>query len=240
MNYLIRVANINISIHSINDIDNKNIKEYIIDDSVPPDIEVFSSNFMIEKEYQRQSKLDDDIASLSSIEALMIQRTIAEKLPDFDAFLLHGAAIAVHDSVYIFSAKSGTGKTTHIRHWLDRIDNVLVVNGDKPYILVNENGAFACGTPWCGKEDMGTNTILPLRSIVFMERSTENRMEKVSFKTILPKLLEQTYHPSGAAQMRKTLKLLLKLQDFVTFYIFHFDNYKEDVFRVSYNTLMEQ
>lgn len=240
MNYLIRIADINISIHSINDIDNKNIKEYIIDDSVPPDIEVFSSNFMIEKEYQRQSKLDNDIASLSSIEALMIQRTIAEKLPDFDAFLLHGAAIAVHDSVYIFSAKSGTGKTTHIRHWLDRIDNMLVVNGDKPYILVNENGAFACGTPWCGKEDMGTNIILPLRSIVFMERSTENRMEKVSFKTILPKLLEQTYHPSGAAQMRKTLKLLLKLQDFVTFYIFHFDNYKEDVFRVSYDTLMEQ
>ena len=29
MNYLIRVADINISIHSINDIDNKNIKEYI-------------------------------------------------------------------------------------------------------------------------------------------------------------------------------------------------------------------
>lgn len=240
MNYLIRVADINISIHSINDIDNKNIKEYIIDDSVPPDIEVFSSNFMIEKEYQRQSKLDDDIASLSSIEALMIQRTIAERLPDFDAFLLHGAAIAVHNAVYIFSAKSGTGKTTHIRHWLDRIDNVLVVNGDKPYILINENGAFACGTPWCGKEDMGTNIILPLRSIVFMERSTENRMEKVSFKTILPKLLEQTYHPSGDAQMRKTLKLLLKLQDFVSFYIFHFDNYKEDVFRVSYDTLTEQ
>ena len=73
-----------------------------------------------------------------------------------------------------------------------------------------------------------------------MERSIENRMEKVDFKTALPRLLEQTYHSVDAMQMKKKLKLLLKLKNLVSFYIFYFDNFREDVFQVSYNTLTQQ
>ena len=240
MDLSIRLANINIYIHSVYDLFNDNIKEYTVPDMKVPDIEIISNKSLIDAEYERLQISNNDIESLESVEMILIQRLIAEMLPNYNAFLLHGAAIAVNNETYIFSARSGTGKTTHIQHWLEKIDNACVVNGDKPYILINEKGAFACGTPWCGKEKMGTNTIQPIRSIVFMERSIENRMEKVDFKTALPRLLEQTYHPVDAVQMKKMLKLLLKLKNLVTFYIFYFDNFKEDVFQVSYNTLAQQ
>ena len=240
MDLNICIANINISIHSLYDIANDKIKEYIVDDNQVPDIEVFSNESLIKEEYQRMIDNGDDLASLESVEMLMIQRIIAEELPKHDAFLLHGAAIGVDRDAYVFSAKSGTGKTTHINHWLDNNKSSYVVNGDKPYILITDKEAFVCGTPWCGKENMGTNIMLPVRSIVFMERSNENRMENISFKAIFPRLLEQTYRPSDMIQMKKTLKLLLKLKELVTFYVFYFDNYKEDVYRVSYNTLTKQ
>lgn len=240
MDFHIRLANINIYIHSVYDIVNENIREYIVPDVITPDIEIINNKSMIDAEYERLKSIDNDIVSYKSVEMIMIQKAIAELLPNYNSFLFHGAAIAVENKTFIFTAKSGTGKTTHIRHWLEKADNVCVVNGDKPYVCINEKGAFACGTPWCGKEDMGTNTIQPIESIIFMERSTENRMEKVSFKTVLPKLLEQTYHPVDSVQMKKTLSLLLKLKSFVSFYIFYFDNFKEDVFYVSYDTLTKQ
>ena len=37
------------------------------------------------------------------------------RMPVYDTFLFHGSAIAVDGAAYIFTAKSGTGKSTHAR-----------------------------------------------------------------------------------------------------------------------------
>ena len=113
-----------------------------------------------------------------------------------------------------------------------------VVNGDKPLIMLDGDKAFACGNPWRGKEELGKNAIVPLRSIVFMERSDENRMEAISFMKALPLLLEQVYQPRASKKMLKTLELLSRLKDCVSFYRFYFDNYREDAFSVSFGELV--
>lgn len=174
------------------------------------------------------------------IESAIIHRKIAEKFPAYNAIFMHGAVIAIGNSSYMFSARSGTGKTTHIKKWIENAEKSYVVNGDKPFILVNQKGAFSCGTPWCGKENYGRNCIVPLRSIVFMERCTENQIEPVSFQSIYMKLLEQTYQPSDVNHMKCTLEILSKLKELVSFYRFRFDNLKNDAFRTSYDCLTKQ
>lgn len=215
-------------------------KGYLVNENVKPDIEIFSDKESIKRESERLKQSNQHIFSSSVVESLLIHRIIVESLLDHNILLMHGAVIAVDNDSYLFTGKSGTGKTTHIKKWIENAEGSFVVNGDKPCIIINCNGAFACGTPWCGKENYGTNAIIPLRSIIFMERSTSNRIEKVDFKSIFSTLLEQTYRPTDAAKMKKTLELLMKLKECVTFYQFHFDNYKEDAFHTSFDILTKQ
>ena len=166
---------------------------------------------------------------------------VLEALIDYDAFMLHGATIALNNSAYVFSAPSGTGKTTHIMKWLERCPDAFVVNGDKPFIKFNDDGTvLACGSPWAGKENMYTNTMVPLKAIVLMERAEDNSIERISFAEAFPKLLEQTYRPEDPDKMRKTLKLMQRLNPAVSFWRFKFNNMKDDCFDVAYNALVGQ
>ncbi len=240
MDFCIRIANQNILIHSMYSSVHRVYKDYLINDYKAPEIEIHVDNQLINMELKTFWQSGIEIPNLAILEEILIHRSIAEALLDYDTFLMHGAVIAVDDRAYMFSGKSGIGKTTHIKKWLKNAVGSYVVNGDKPMIAVNSGGIFACGTPWCGKEYLGINTIVPLRSIVIMERSEENHIEQISFKSILPKLLEQTYQPTDVQKMRKTLELLGKLKDQVSFYRFSFNNLKEDAFQTSYKALVEQ
>jgi len=238
MDFKIRIADINIGIHSLHSNIYNVCKDYLINDKEISDIEIITDDDKIIMESERALQYYADLPGVGSLENMLVHRTIAEELPTYNAFLMHGAVIAVDNYSYMFVARSGTGKTTHIKKWLYNIKNSFVVNGDKPIVLINDCGTFACGTPWCGKERYGTNISLPLRSIVFMERNEKNSIEQVSFKQILPLLLEQVYHPHNAEQMRKTINLLKHLKNDVSFYKFYFNNFAEDAFNVSYDALV--
>ncbi len=237
MDFIIRLAKKNILIHSVYSVIHNTCKEYLVDSNETPDIEISVNEEMLVQEAKRIKEREGEDHSLKMVEDLLVHRLIANAFLEYDTFLMHGAVISTGKEAYMFTAQSGTGKTTHVQKWLENIEGSFIVNGDKPLIILNEEGAFACGTPWCGKEHYGKNTIVPLKSIVLMERSDENRMEKVPLIKVFPAILQQTYQPEDADKMRKTLALLMKLKDHVSFYQFHFDNYKDDSFSVSYNEL---
>ena len=154
MNFTIRLANKNILIHSVYSSVHYLCKDYLSTDVSKPDIEIQSDDKQISAEYERIREIDETITTLQSAERLLVQRKIAEALLNFDTLLMHGAVIAVNNNAYMFTARSGTGKTTQIKKWLANISGCKVVNGDKPFVILKENDAFACGTPWCGKENM--------------------------------------------------------------------------------------
>ena len=71
------------------------------------------------------------------LETLALLRKVAEVLPEKDGFLMHGAVIQWKDKAYMFTAPSGTGKTTHIRLWRKYLgQGVSIINGDKPFIRI--------------------------------------------------------------------------------------------------------
>ena len=236
MDFCVRLANKNIAIHSVNSYIHDLCEKYLVDNNAKPDIEICTDQYMIEREIDRVYKIEGIKHGSKIIEGLLIHRLIAEALLDHDIFLMHGAVIATSCCAYMFTGASGTGKTTHVTKWLENIEDSYIVNGDKPFLICQEK-VLACGTPWSGKEHYDKNTIVPLNSIVIMERSSENRMEEISFKSAFPMLLQQTHQPADADKMRKTLALLMKMKDSVRFYRFYFDNFKDDCFQVAYDAL---
>ena len=112
------------------------------------------------------------VYSDSYLETLALYRKMAEQLVQEDVILMHGAVVAVDGRAYLFTAKSGTGKTTHIRRWLEAFGSrAVVVNGDKPLLRITSEGVTAYGTPWDGKEHLSTNTSCPLKALCILTRS---------------------------------------------------------------------
>ncbi len=239
MDFIIRVAETNILIHSVYAGVYNACIDYLVSDNSQPDIEIKMDDILIRNEFERMRKLGEQVSTLRGVENLLIHQKIVESLIDRDVLLIHGAVIAVGSVSYMFTGPSGTGKTTHIRKWLENLKGSYVVNGDKPLLVIRQNGVLACGTPWCGKEHYGTNTIVPLQSIIYMERGNENFIKAVPFSFIFPRLLEQIYWPADSKRTKKVLALLMELSKNVSFYNFTFDNFKEDAFDVAFDALIE-
>lgn len=171
------------------------------------------------------------------LESMAVYRKIVEKATCYNAFLMHGAAIAVNGKGYLFSGKSGVGKTTHIQKWLTRDPDTVVINGDKPLIRFLNDIFYVCGTPWSGKEYLNTNSMVPLKSIAFMTRSEDVSVTEIGFLQALRFLLNQVYMHKDADNMQKTLNLLGKMAESVRFYDFRSNNLKEDCYQIVYDAI---
>ena len=148
------------------------------------------------------------------LEGNCLYRKICLNMIDYDGFLMHAAVIEVNGQALAFAAKSGTGKSTHIRLWRQRWGGeVRSVNGDKP-IIRRIGGRFcACGTPWRGKEQLGRSVIVPLRALCFLERGEENRAQRLTPAQAVPRLFHQVLLPPEPERMERFLALVEEMLD---------------------------
>ncbi len=130
------------------------------------------------------------------LERTVIQVKIAEKLLERGTLLLHGSAVAVDGQAYFFTAPCGTGKSTHTRLWRELFgDRAVMVNDDKVFLQLRQEGVWAYGSPWTGKHGIGTNISMPLKGICFLQRGTENRIQKAERQKWQPELIHQCFLP---------------------------------------------
>lgn len=131
-------------------------------------------------------------------------------------FLLHSSAVVVDGKAYLFSAASGTGKSTHTQLWLNHFGNrAYMLNDDKPALRM-ENGAwYAYGTPWSGKYDYSTNARVPLAGICFLKRGQENVIKPFKGSAAVFAFLEQTMRPAGMQVRMEIMSLLENLMETV-------------------------
>ena len=109
------------------------------------------------------------------LERAAIQRRFAEHLLMHGTLLLHGSALALDGRGYLFTARSGTGKSTHTRLWREVFGNrVQMVNDDKPFARLTAAGVTVHGSPWSGKHGLDSNISVPLAGICLLERGAEN------------------------------------------------------------------
>ncbi len=153
------------------------------------------------------------------LEELAVYRKIAERMPAYDTFLCHGSAVAVDGKGYLFAARSGTGKSTHARLWQDLLgDRLTYVNDDKPLVRIAPEAALVYGTPYDGKHRLSSDIAVPLQAVCFLGRGAENSIREISARDAFPRLLQQVYCPQDRAALTRTMALLQKLTERVTFY----------------------
>ncbi|MBR3297937.1 MAG: hypothetical protein IKI64_01915 [Clostridia bacterium] len=146
------------------------------------------------------------------LENSAIHALIAEELPAHGALLMHGSALALDGEAYLFTAPSGTGKSTHARLWREAFPGrVTMIDDDKPMLGFDEGGVTVYGTPWNGKHRLGSNTAFPLRAIALIERAEENGILRLSAAEAFPRLLGQIYAPRTRAAASGALALVSRL-----------------------------
>ena len=130
------------------------------------------------------------------LERAAIQRAFAEFLIDRNILLFHGSAIAVDSQGYLFTAHSGTGKSTHTRLWRQVFgDRAIMINDDKPFLEIRPDGVWLHGSPWSGKHGLDANISVPLKGICILERGKENRIRPAAMEEALPMLSKQAHCP---------------------------------------------
>ena len=158
-------------------------------------------------------------------------------LLDHAGMMLHASAVVVDGLAYLFSAPSGTGKSTHTALWLQKFGSrAFLLNDDKPAIRVTSDGLFVYGTPFSGKFDYNVNTRAPLRGIAFVERDTQNSITRKTGKDALYALLNQTIRPGQVEKYTKLLQIVQQITRSVPIYTLRC-NMEPDAATLSYETM---
>lgn len=93
-------------------------------------------------------------------------------------YALHSASNYYQEKAWLYSASSGTGKTTHVKLW-EKLYAVPVLNGDLNLLGMEKDEVFVYGIPWCGTSGVYTTKKYPLGGIILLKRGTENRVCKL-------------------------------------------------------------
>lgn len=151
---------------------------------------------------------------------------------------LHASAVAYQEKAYLFSADSGTGKSTHTRLWKQIFgDQATVFNDDKPILRKLDGTWYAYGTPWCGKDFINANMKVPVAGICFLKQAGENKIRRIDKSDAALRIFEQSIRYMHSSER---LDLLLPLIDRVVrdIPVFELENRPEpEAALLSYETM---
>ena len=217
-----KMANCVIEVTSIYDKVHNYCQDYETEEPADFSIEITPGDIAFEKQKANSEYAYEGLPlpnfSDELLEETAVYRKIGEKMPDYDTVIFHGSAIAVDGQGYLFTAKSGTGKSTHTKLWRKLLsEKATMINDDKPLIHIGETVTIY-GTPYNGKHRLGNNIAVPLKAICILKRSTKNHIKKISKMDAYAMLLQQVYRPQDIKQMKKTINLIDKMTEKIKFY----------------------
>lgn len=191
-------------------------KAYLTESDSEPDI-IISINDSAVKKVAAENPLID----LADSEYMIAGAEFYSRLIHFNGIMLHGSAVALDGEVYVFTAPSGTGKSTHTGLWLDHFgERAEIINDDKPALRFIDGRFYAFGTPFSGKYDISKNIGLPLKAISIIERGVNDEIARVSKKDAYYGVLNQTIRPFEKADYLEVLNIVDNLVSMIPIYNF--------------------
>ena len=203
-----RIADLNIGVENQSDFSKKYMKDYLISDA-SVDFVVSVNDAMIEYEKEiAVEKVPEPCYELTGI-LRYICEIILEK---YNGFFLHCSCLMYEGNAIVFTAKSGTGKSTHARLWREHLgDKVTMINDDKPIVRYLNDEFIIYGTPWNGKHSISNNIKAPIKAIYYLHQAKENRVERCDPISSISKMLSQTILPDNKRIMNELLDMMEKL-----------------------------
>lgn len=232
--FKIKIAGINVLV------DNKyKYFEYLCRDYITRDEHTDFSVSADDEAISEEIRCADIHTDAAYAESVCLHREIAERLAEYDAFLLHSALIECDGTGVAFAARSGVGKSTHIMLWKKNFgERVRIINGDKPIIRFLDGKFWAYGTPWLGKENLGGNAFCEFKALCFIERGEKNNIVKLPAELAAMMMFSQIYLPKNGENAAKTLELADKFASMISFFKL-FCNMDDEAARVSYNAIIK-
>lgn len=94
-------------------------------------------------------------------------------------FAIHSVSVLYEKKAWLFSASSGTGKSTHAELWREQF-HTPVINGDLNLMKIEDGKPIVLGLPWCGTSGICDTRDYPLGGIVLLERAGEDWVEELT------------------------------------------------------------
>ncbi|MCX7709017.1 MAG: hypothetical protein N2484_04140 [Clostridia bacterium] len=138
--------------------------------------------------------IKDSPGGESAIAGLLGSILVRNRILYHDGFVIHASAVERDNKSILFSAPSGTGKSTHARTW-EKYGNARVLNDDCPAVRILENIPIVFGTPWSGSTDKFINASAPLSAIVILEQAPENAIFTLSKSEAFLHLMPRCFLP---------------------------------------------
>lgn len=128
--------------------------------------------------------------------------------------LFHSSVIGYQGKAYMFLGKSGTGKSTHSRLWLNNIQGSFLLNDDNPAVRILPDGIKVYGTPWSGKTDCYINQSLPLGAIVSLSQAPYNRITPLpaimAYAALVPSISGKRWDKTIADNLHATENAIIE------------------------------
>lgn len=105
--------------------------------------------------------------------------------------LLHSSYIKYKNNAILFTAPSGTGKSTQADLW-NKYEDAEIINGDKTAIKKYNGIWYAYGLPYAGSSDIFKNISTQISTIVVLRKGNENKIKKLSLKEAFKYIYSET------------------------------------------------
>lgn len=198
--FTIQIAGLVTRVHTMFSSTREYCRSYLSELAPEFDVFVTAQDLVREQELAELEAMEEGLRlrkfSDPFLERAVIQRKIARELLRRNTILLHGSTVAVDGAAYLFTAPCGTGKSTHTRLWREALgDRAVMVNDDRAFLRISDDGVIAYGSPWSGKHGLDSNIALPLKGICFLRRGPENAICRAQGAECIRELQHQCFLP---------------------------------------------
>lgn len=164
------------------------------------------------EDLEREKEAAEGDFSTGYLQMLAVLRKFCLQASQRGILLFHASALQIDGKAYLFTAPSGTGKSTHARLWREAFGSrVTMINDDKPLIRLENGRFYAYGTPWNGKHRLSTRTSAEIAGICFLAQGKSNIIQPLNGREALPALMTQIHKPESAESTRDYLMLVSRL-----------------------------
>ena len=143
-----------------------------------------------------------------------------------EALILHSAYITCQEEGIVFSAPSGTGKSTQAELW-ERYKQATVVNGDRSIIGVRNGRGYVYGIPMCGTSGITHNVSAPLKAVIVIRRGKPGLRRLDAFEAFKALYSEVSVNYWNRTEVEKTMEVIDRITETIPVYLFTCTKEKE-------------
>lgn len=127
--------------------------------------------------------------SMGAVLSSMVRFLFAQAVLEHDGVFVHASCVNMEGKSYLFLGKSGTGKSTHARQWLQAFPDCRLLNDDNPALRIEDGKVMVYGTPWSGKTSCYKNEGYPVAGIAKLRQAKTNSFSPLEGPEIFAALL---------------------------------------------------